>query len=186
MTNPTWPRIETKLKRLTRADLIDLLHDLYELDPGAERFLTARLLAPTPTERAKPYRTIIRRAFDPRTAPHSPELDAAEGALAEFQRAGADRAEQVDLMLFYVETGLGWSRDYGAVDASLARSLTTVYEAAVEALSDPDLADAVVAEKFKRRCVRIVDEAGSVGWGLQEGLMALYYPVDDAETSESS
>lgn len=176
MSEPTWSRIEAKLSRLTKAELIDLLRDLAELDPGARRYLVARVVATTPAAKAKPFRTLIRRAFDPNAAASGPDLDAAVRALAEFSRTGAGLAETIDLMLFFVETGIVWSRTYGSMYAALADSLIAVYGDAVDALSD--MTDSAVRKTMDFRLARIVDEAGNTGWGLQENMMALYYPDD--------
>jgi Family of unknown function (DUF6155) len=72
-------------------------------------------------------------------------------------------------MLFYVEQGVKFTNAYGDIDESFYNSMESMYEKAVEWIIKYEIQDV-----FKERCMRIVKDTSSVGWGFYDALSDIY------------
>ncbi|MCB9139697.1 MAG: hypothetical protein H6642_15250 [Caldilineaceae bacterium] len=179
------PQLNARLRNLSNDDLLALLGDLYALHEETRRYLAARFTATTPDERSAPYRKLIARAF---ASDGSSDIDVSivRAALTEFALTGAGAAEQIDLMLFYVEEGIGWIETYGVYASAYAEvsgSLLDVYEQAAAALTELDRPAFFGA--VQSRFLTINQEAESVDWGLYEYFVDIYINYVDPGDEET-
>ena len=74
-----------------------------------------------------------------------------------------------ELMLFYTETGVKFTNEFGDIDESFYNSLTSVYSNALTLMHKENILD-----KFANRAKKIVDETNGIGWGFHDDLEDIY------------
>ena len=74
-----------------------------------------------------------------------------------------------DLMLFYVETGVQFTNEYGDIGESFYNSLESVYSQSLIFMNKENL-----LSEFEVRAYKIFEDAKDVGWGLYDSLSYTY------------
>jgi hypothetical protein len=68
-------------------------------------------------------------------------------------------------MLFYVETGVKFTNDFGDIDEGFYSSMETTYVAALTLMRKENLLD-----KFADRAGKVVSDTSGIGWGFHDYL----------------
>ncbi len=68
-------------------------------------------------------------------------------------------------MLFYVETGVKFTNDFGDIDEGFYSSMETTYVAALTLMRKESLLD-----KFADRAGKVVSDTSGIGWGFHDYL----------------
>jgi hypothetical protein len=80
-------------------------------------------------------------------------------------------------MLFYVETGVKFTNDFGDIDENFYSSLENMYVQALTLMKKEDFLD-----KFNDRAQQVATDTRGIGWGFHDYIMDVYvsfYPYDD-------
>ncbi len=72
-------------------------------------------------------------------------------------------------MLYYVETGVQFTTQYGDIDEPFYSSMESMYQNAVQWIVKRKL-----QSQFLERCKKVVDETKDVGWGFHDFLGDTY------------
>jgi hypothetical protein len=166
--------LKTELKKLDKDMLIDLVTDLYKKNKSVKEFLDF-YVNPDEKELFSKYRDRVYEAFFPR---RGDRLRLAEGkkAISEFKKLGASKELLADLMLFYTETGVKCTNEYGDMDEPFYNSVASVYSNSLALMKKEKILD-----KFYARAKNIVDDTQGIGWGFYDELSSIYcefYPED--------
>lgn len=86
-------------------------------------------------------------------------------AISEFKKLGPSADLLVDLLLFYVETGVKFTNDFGDINESFYSSMETTYVAALRLMKKENLLD-----KFADRAGKVVSDTSEIGWGFHDYL----------------
>jgi hypothetical protein len=79
-------------------------------------------------------------------------------------------------MLFYVETGVKFTNDFGDINEAFYKSLASTFVDALTLMGKENLLD-----KFEERVGKIIDETSGIGWGFHDYLVQVwidFYPGD--------
>jgi hypothetical protein len=85
-------------------------------------------------------------------------------------------------MLFYVETGVKFTNDYGDINEPFYKSLSTTFVDSLTLMNKKNLLD-----KLKDRVGKVVDDTSGIGWGFHDYLVQVwvdFYPTQDDEYFE--
>ena len=85
-------------------------------------------------------------------------------------------------MLFYVESGVRFTNDFGDVNEAFYNSLTATFVDALKIMDSENLLN-----KFEERVEKIVDDTNGIGWGVHDNLVQVwldFYPSDDLYDDE--
>jgi hypothetical protein len=115
------------------------------------------------------YKARIKREFFPARGFGAARLSVARTAVNDYAKLAPPPASLIDLMLFYVENGVQYTRTYGDITAAFYRSMETMYDHALQSITTNGL-----GEEFEDRCAQIVAQTVSIGWGFHDELSALY------------
>ncbi|MSP12889.1 MAG: hypothetical protein EXR62_08020 [Chloroflexi bacterium] len=172
--NASWSRIKSQLSTLAKEDLLDILYDLYQLNPDNKVFLATHITKSDAGSLLEPYQRQIRAQFTAGGSGAFPPLNlrAARKVLTAFKKASADLTAVADLMLYYVEQGVACTMKYGDIDERFYNSLVSVFEEAVALIRGSD--DLDVIEDFRPRLRRIVADTADIGWGFHDDLVYIY------------
>jgi hypothetical protein len=172
--SPSWTQVKTKLLSLDKRELLDIIHNLYQLNQDNKVFLTTQFKTGDTEVLAEPYRRAIRREFNPDRGFPRLQLRSARKALNDFKKANADPKAQLDMMIYYVEQGVVCTRQYGDIDEPFYSSLESVFEDALALLHRLRNPEELIVE-FYPRLERIVKDTRNMGWGFHDFLADVFY-----------
>ncbi len=155
--------VKKELKKLDKDKLIDLVADLYKRNKSVKEFLDF-YVNPDERELFDKYRDKVFEAFFPKRG-YSYKLKDGNQAISDFKKLGVSADLLADLMLFYVETGVEFTNDFGDIDDGFYLSMETTYDAALTLMKKENLLD-----KFADRTGKVVSDTSGIGWGFHDYL----------------
>jgi len=155
--------LKKELKRLDKTKLIDLIADLYKKNKSVRELLDF-YVNPQEEEIFEKYRDKVFEAFYPSRG-YKLKLKEGKQAIADFKKLGPSQDLLADLMLFYVETGVKFTNEYGDIGESFYSSIESTYQAALKLMQKEKL-----LEKFADRAGKVVSDTSNIGWGFHDYL----------------
>ena len=172
--------LKKELKKLDKEKLIDLIGDLYKKNKSAKEFFDF-YVSPNEDELFKKYRDKVFEAFYPKQG-YGYKLKDGKQAISDFKKLGPATELLANLMLFYVESGVKFTNDFGDVNEAFYNSLTTTFVDALKIMDKENL-----LSKFEERVEKIVDDTSGIGWGFHDYLVQVwfdFYPSNDGDDDE--
>ena len=160
--------LKKELKKFDKDKLIDLVVDLYKKNKAVKGFFDF-YINPNERELFEKYRYKVFAAFYPKRG-FNYKLKDGKQAISDFKKLGASADLLADLMLFYVETGVKFTNDFGDIDESFYSSLEKAYVQALTLMRKEEL-----LEKFADRASNIIKDADGIGWGFHDYLSDVYF-----------
>lgn len=151
--------IKKELKKLDKDKLIDLVTDLYKKNKSVKEFFDF-YVNPNERELFVKYRDKVFEAFYPKRG-YNLKLKDGKQAISDFKKFGPSSELLADLILFYVETGVKFTNDFGVIDEGFYSSMATTYVAALKLMRKENLLD-----KFADRAGKIVSDTKGIDWGF--------------------
>lgn len=174
--------IKKELKKLDKDKLIYLVADLYKKNKSVKEFFDF-YINPDEREMFNKYRDKVFEAFYPRRG-YSYKLKEGKQAISDFKKLEPSADLLADLTLFYVETGVKFTNDFGDINEGFYSSMETTYVAALTLMRKENLLD-----KFADRAGKIVNDTSDIGWGFHDYLSAVhsdFYAQYSDDTDEST
>jgi hypothetical protein len=172
--------LKKELKKLEKEKLIDLIADLYKKNKSVKEFLDF-YVSPDENELFKKYRDKVFEAFFPKRG-YSYKLKDGKQAISDFKKLEPATELLVNLMLFYVESGVKFTNDFGDVNEAFYNSLSTTFIDALKMMDKENLLNV-----FEERVEKIVDDTSGIGWGFHDYLVQVwfdFYPSDNVDDDE--
>jgi hypothetical protein len=172
--------IKNELKKLDKDNLIDLIADLYKKNKSVKEFFDF-YVNPNERELFEKYRDKVFEAFYPKRG-NNYKLKDGKQAISDFKKMGTSADLLADLMLFYVETGVKFTNDYGDINEPFYKSLATTFFDSLTLMDKENL-----LEKFEDRVDKVVDDTSGIGWGFHDYLVEVwvsFYPTEDEQYFE--
>ena len=164
---PTWSDVKAKVSEFDKAGLIQLVAELYGFHKDNQSFLHARFsLGPNPLN---DYRKKIAVALAPdHHGKRDGKISVAEAkkAISAYSKAVGDPKGVLELRLFWCETAVQFSMDFGFADECYFDALVIQYREACQALS---VLDEPLLENTIERLTNIRDDA-QMGYGVGDYL----------------
>lgn len=113
---------------------------------------------------------IIENEFFPARGLPKMRLSVARKAVSDAKKMGLPPETMADLMLFYVETGVQFTADFGDIDEPFYNSMECMYLKVLEYLDSTGL-----LPEFENRARFIVDKTVDMGWGFHDTLGDYFY-----------
>lgn len=159
--------VKRELKKLDKETLIGLVANLYKKNKSVKEFFDFYV---DPDERGlfNKYRDKVFEAFYPRRGYHY-NLKNGKQAISDFKKLGPSAELLADLMLFYVETGVKFTNDFGDINEGFYSSMGTTYVAALTLMQNENLLD-----RFADRAGNVVSDTAGIGWGFHDYLGDVY------------
>jgi hypothetical protein len=174
--------IKKELKKLDKDKLIDLVADLYKKNKSVKEFFDF-YVNPDERELFNKYRDKIFEAFYPKRG-YNLKLKDGKQAISDFKKLGPSSDLLADLMLFYVETGVNFTNDFGDIDEGFYSSIETTYVAALKIMKKENLLD-----KFADRAGKVVSDTSGIGWGFHDYLCDIhseFFPENSDDKDEQT
>lgn len=115
------------------------------------------------------YKAVIGKEFNPPHGLPKARLSVAQKAVSDFKKISNSPVDLADLMLAYVEAGVGFTMEFGDIDEPFYISMETMFEKAAVHITKYKLHD-----QFEDRCRQIVRDTSGIGWGFHDTLSETY------------
>lgn len=155
--------LKKELKKLDKDKLIELVADLYKKNKSVKEFFDF-YVNPNEKEQFDKYRNKVYEAFYPKRG-YNLKLKDGKQAISDFRKLGPSSDLLADLMLFYVETGVKFTKEFGDINEGFYSSMETTYLAALTLMEKEFLLD-----KFADRAGKVVSDSSGIGWGFHDYL----------------
>lgn len=159
--------IKKELKKLDKDKLVDLVADLYKKNKSVKELLDF-YVNPNEQELFLKYKDKVHEAFYPKRGDRF-KLSDGEKAISDFKKLEASKELLSELMLFYAETGVEFTNEFGDIDEPFYNSVASVYSNALTLMDKENILD-----KFADRAKKIVDDTSGIGWGFHDELGDIY------------
>jgi hypothetical protein len=159
--------IKKELRNLDKEKLVELIVDLYKKNKSVKEFLDF-YVNPNEKELFLKYKDKVYEAFYPKRGDRF-KLSDGKKAISDFKKLEASNELLSELMLFYVETGVEFTNEFGDIDEPFYNSVASVYSNALKLMSKENILD-----KFADRTKKIVDDTSGIGWGFHDELGDIY------------
>ncbi len=160
--------LKSDLAKLDKKALIEIIADLGKKNKAVQEYLSF-YFKPDEDGLFEKYKTKVYEAFFPKRG-YGYNLKQGKQAISDFKKLGPSEDLVADLMLFYVETGVEFTNDFGDIDATFYSSLVSTFSAALKIMKKEDVLD-----KFKDRAARILKDTRNIGWGFHDVLCDTFY-----------
>ncbi|HCT84192.1 MAG: hypothetical protein A2X11_12950 [Bacteroidetes bacterium GWE2_42_24] len=159
--------VKQELRKLDKERLVDLLSDLYKKNKSVKEYLDF-YVNPNEKELFLKYKDKVYEAFYPKRGDRL-KLSDGKKAISDFKKLEASKELLSDLMLFYAETGVEFTNEFGDIDEPFYNSIASVYSNALALMDKENILD-----KFAERAKKIVDDTSGIGWGFHDELGDIY------------
>lgn len=163
--------LKKKLKSKTQKELIDDIASLYKSFDVVRQYYQVRLSGDDESV-LKKYKSIIEHEFFPVSNRKDPptRLSVARKAITDLKKLTSSEVNIADIMVFYVETGVRFTNEYGNINEAFYISMESMYEKALDFIVNSGLDDI-----FNERLLAIVNDTDGIGWGFHDQLADLYF-----------
>ena len=169
--------IKKELNKFDKNKLINIIADLYKRNKSVKEFFDF-YVNPNEKELFEKYRDKVFEAFYPKRG-YDFKLKDGKKAISNFKKLGASAGLIADLMLFYVETGVNFTNDFGDIDENFYKSLGKTYVEALTLLQKENLLD-----QFQDRANKVIKDTEDIGWGFHDYLANVYFNFYSDETDD--
>jgi hypothetical protein len=158
------PNLKKYLKTLTKEELINHIIELDKKYKPVQEYYQLYLNNDVEAVLNK-YKKQIEYEFYPARGEPKMRLSVARKAVTDAQKLGLPPGAMADIMLFYVETGVQFTNDYGDINEPFYNSMENMYLKALKFLDSEGL-----LSEFENRARNIVDKSADTGWGFYDTL----------------
>ena len=181
--SPSWADVKKILANVDRSGVLALLQDLYSSSKENQAFLHARFgLGSDPL---LPYKTSISRWLWPDISrAQDTSISKAKKAISDYKKAVGRPDELAELMTFYCEQAIGFSREVGLSDEEFFTSLIGMFALALKSTTTLTPAQRTMLLARLQEASRLSHD---LGYGLGEELDELINEYRDlGQTNASS
>jgi hypothetical protein len=104
-----------------------------------------------------------------------------KNAIAEFKKYEPSSELVADLMLYYVETAVQFTNDFGDINESFYSSVGSTFLSSLKLMRKED-----ILPLFIERVKKVVEGSEDVGWGLYDYMLGVYFDFYDDEIGHSN
>jgi Family of unknown function (DUF6155) len=155
--------IKKELIKLDKDKLIALFSDLYKNNKGVKQYLDF-FTNPKEELLLEKYKAIVCECFYPKRG-YNYSISNAKKAISEFKKLGTSTKFQADLMIFYVETGVEFTNEYGDIGESFYSSMESVFHQSLKLMSKEG-----ILKEFETRAEKILKDTENIGWGFHDSM----------------
>ena len=160
--------IKNVLAKLEKKALIEILSDLYKKNKSVQEYLDFYI---KPDEKGlfEKYRDKVYEAFYPKRG-FGYNIKQGKQSISDFNKLGPSAELLTDLMLFYVETGVKFTDEYGDINEAFYNSMESTYANALKIICKEGLMD-----RFKQRAFQVLEDTKNMGWGFHDSLSEIFH-----------
>lgn len=161
--------LKQHLNHLSREELLDEIGMLFDKFTKVKEYYQTKFGAEDSQGVLEKYKAIIEKEFNPPRGLPKARLSVAKKAISDFKKVSNSPVDLADLMVAYVEAGVGFTLEFGDIDEPFYISMEGMFEKAAIHITKHRLHN-----QFVDRCRRIVYNTRNMGWGFHDTLSEIY------------
>lgn len=162
-------KLKLHLNRLSREELLDEIGMLFDKFTKVKEYYQSKFGAEDSQAVLEKYKAVIEKEFNPPRGLPKARLSVAKKAISDFKKISDSPIDLADLMVAYVEAGVGFTLEFGDIDEPFYISMESMFEKAAKHITKHKLHD-----QFQSRCRQIVKDTSGMGWGFHDTLSEIY------------
>jgi Family of unknown function (DUF6155) len=170
MKRPSVREVRSFLQGKTQEELINDILFFYGKFEGVKEFISLQMGVEFSDDLLEKHRAIIQREFFPARGYGKIRLSIARKAITDYKKTSPNIPGLVELMVFYVEMGVRFTREYGDIHEQFYTSMESMYQDAIRYITQYELQG-----KYQQRCKAIVEDTRGMGWGFHDTLSDIYF-----------
>lgn len=160
--------IRNELAKLDKKALVEILCDLYKKHKPVQEYLEFYTKSDEGGLSEK-YRARVYEAFYPKRG-FGYNLKQGKQSISDLKKLGPSAELLADIMLFYVETGVEFTNDYGDMNETFYNSMESTFASTLKLIYNERLTDL-----FKPRALKILKDTQDMGWRFHDNLCDIFY-----------
>lgn len=168
MKNITVQQLKRSLANKSEKELIEDIVALFMKFQHVKDYYTLSLDTVGEEFVVEKYKKIVTNQFFPEKGYGKLKLSVARKAISDLKKISKNPSSVVDIMLHYVEQGVGYTDQYGDIDSPFYRSMEKMFASTLEVIQRCEL-----LPEFQERCEALIDNACE-GWGFKDNLAYIY------------
>lgn len=168
MKNITTIQLRKTLSNKSEKELIEDIINLFSKIPQVKEYYTLTFSDAGEDSVLEKYKKIVTNEFFPTRGYGKLKLSVARKAISDFKKISKKSSSVADIMLHYVEQGVGFTNQYGDIDGPFYDSMEKMFTSTMTFIEKYDL-----LPEFKERCESVIDDACE-GWGFKCNLSEIY------------
>lgn len=168
-TGITLTDLKKYLKACSQQELEQDIAALFQQVPMVKEFYQIKLNPGAEEEVMAKYAKIVENEFFPTRGFGKARLGTARKAIADYKKICRSAESLISLMVFYVEQGVKFTKEYGDIDEPFYISMEGMFNDAAKLIARENLEDT-----FRKRCLKIVKDTSPIGWGFHDTLSEIY------------
>lgn len=162
-------QLKKHLIKLTKEQVIDVVMELYEARKEAKEYLDF-YINPNDDTKLEEYKKIIYNEFYPNLGEPKCRFSVCRKAISDFKKLKPSPSCIADLMLFYIETGVNFTAEYGDMWEQYYTALENNFDKAMEFIYKNSY-----LEELRPRIEKMLKISEECGWGFPDTLYDLYF-----------
>jgi len=151
-------------------ELINEIIELVKLYPNVKEYYKAKLLPQSEIEIWEKYKNVIKNEFFPDRGFGKLRYSKINEAIREYKKLTSNSELIAELMCYYTEIGIKFTREYGDIDEKFYINIEKSYINALDYIQKYDL-----QEVFEDQAHEIKVKAAGIGWGFGDNMSDIYY-----------
>lgn len=167
----TVTQVKKALKDYDKDTLLSILMDCYKQSNDVKNYIHV-LINPDEAvdELYTKARKLIMNEFFPQKGYGKLRLAQAKKAITDFKKLSNDETRTIDLMIYYVESGVKFTNTYGDINDTFYYSMASMYANVISKIIENDK----LYIRFNDRLEQIVNDTSGIGWGFHDELSYSY------------
>ena len=162
-------QLKKYLIKLTKEQVIDVVLELYDARKEAKEYLDF-YINPNDDAKLEEYKKIIYNEFYPNRGEPKCRFSVCRKAISDFKKLKPSPFCIADLMLFYIETGVNFTAEYGDMWEQYYTALENNFDKAMEFIYKNGY-----LEELRPRIEKMLKISEECGWGFPDTLYDFYY-----------
>ena len=162
-------QLKKNLMALTKEQVIDVVLSLYDARKEAKEYLDF-YLNPNDDAKLEEYKKIIYNEFFPKRGEPKCRFSVCRKAISDFKKLKPSPYCIADLMLFYIETGVNFTAEYGDMWEQYYTALENNFDKAMAFVYKNGY-----LEELRPRIENMLKLSEKCGWGFPDTLYDFYY-----------
>jgi len=160
--------LKNDLAKLDKKALIEIIADLYKKNKSVKEYLDF-YFKPDEDGLLEKYQAKVYEAFYPKRG-FGYNLKQGKQCISEFKKLEPSPELLISLMLYYVETGIKFTNQFGDINEAFYNSLESTYAASLKLIQKEGLLN-----EFKLQAYQVLIDTENIGWGFHDGLSYTFY-----------
>lgn len=169
MTPILTSQLKKYLQNSSKKVLADDIVELFKKFLKVKEFYQFKLEGNGALDLHDKYKKIIKKEFFPDRGYGKARLSVARGAVNDFKKLCNTPQLVADLMIYYVEMGVGFTLAYGDIDDPFYSSMEGMYESVAKFVVENK-----IENDYLSRFQKIVSDTSDMGWGFHDALEEIY------------